>query len=122
MLAGEKAARAEESDNGLCDDRRSGRDASLRAGARRAPRDGVGVADRAREAQIVVRRRADGVARGWGCRAGVRSRSSVGGRCALSRGCDPMEEIGRASCWERVCQYVLISVGAVSFKNKKTYH
>src|SRR3546814_13346968 len=27
-------------------------------------------------------------------------------------------EIGRASCRERVCQYVLISVGAVTFKNK----
>src|SRR3546814_13417911 len=28
-------------------------------------------------------------------------------------------EIGRASCRERVCQYVEISVGAVSLKNKK---
>src|SRR3546814_13671780 len=28
-------------------------------------------------------------------------------------------EIGRASCRERVCQYVSISVGAVSFKTKK---
>src|SRR3546814_15202251 len=29
-------------------------------------------------------------------------------------------EIGRASCRERVCQYVWISVVAVSLKNKKT--
>src|SRR3546814_11342317 len=29
------------------------------------------------------------------------------------------EEIGRASCRERVCQYVSISVVAVSLKNKK---
>src|SRR3546814_17020344 len=29
-------------------------------------------------------------------------------------------EIGRASCRERVCQYVSISVVAVSFKKKKT--
>src|SRR3546814_14017167 len=28
-------------------------------------------------------------------------------------------EIGRASCRERVCQYVLLSVVAVSFKKKK---
>src|SRR3546814_17123894 len=28
-------------------------------------------------------------------------------------------EIGRASCRERVCQYVWISVGAVSLKKKK---
>src|SRR3546814_21146244 len=28
-------------------------------------------------------------------------------------------EIGRASCRERVCQYVLISVGAVSLKKKR---
>src|SRR3546814_12528473 len=28
-------------------------------------------------------------------------------------------EIGRASCRERVCQYVYISVGAGSFKKKK---
>src|SRR3546814_17380996 len=27
-----------------------------------------------------------------------------------------IKEIGRASCWERVCQYVLISVVAVSVK------
>src|SRR3546814_11992155 len=30
------------------------------------------------------------------------------------------DKIGRASCRERVCQYVMISVGAVSLKNKKT--
>src|SRR3546814_14774491 len=29
------------------------------------------------------------------------------------------EEIGRASCRERVCQYVYVSVGAVSLKKKK---
>src|SRR3546814_1785972 len=32
----------------------------------------------------------------------------------------PDEQIGRASCRERVCQYVSISVGAVSLKKKKT--
>src|SRR3546814_12947140 len=31
------------------------------------------------------------------------------------------EEIGRASCRERVCQYVSISVVAVSLKNKTYY-
>src|SRR3546814_17920120 len=31
-------------------------------------------------------------------------------------------EIGRASCRERVCQYVSISVVAVSVKNKKSEH
>src|SRR3546814_11575312 len=30
-----------------------------------------------------------------------------------------VDEIGRASCRERVCQYVYISVVAVSFKKKK---
>src|SRR3546814_12048022 len=30
-------------------------------------------------------------------------------------------EIGRASCRERVCQYVWISVGAVSLKNKQVH-
>src|SRR3546814_1512630 len=31
-----------------------------------------------------------------------------------------LEEIGRASCRERVCQYVYISVVAVSLKKKKS--
>src|SRR3546814_2593170 len=31
----------------------------------------------------------------------------------------PIDQIGRASCRERVCQYVYISVVAVSFKKKK---
>src|SRR3546814_18915518 len=31
-------------------------------------------------------------------------------------------KIGRASCRERVCQYVLISVVGVALKNKKTIH
>src|SRR3546814_14678183 len=31
----------------------------------------------------------------------------------------PKPQIGRASCRERVCQYVSISVGAVSLKKKK---
>src|SRR3546814_17991900 len=30
------------------------------------------------------------------------------------------QKIGSAACRERVCQYVLISVGAVSFKKKNT--
>src|SRR3546814_20263357 len=32
------------------------------------------------------------------------------------------EDNGRASCRERVCQYVYIAVGAVSLKKKKTYN
>src|SRR3546814_13540011 len=32
----------------------------------------------------------------------------------------PFNQIGRASCRERVCQYVYISVGAVSLKKKKS--
>src|SRR3546814_16880432 len=31
-----------------------------------------------------------------------------------------LKQIGRASCRERVCQYVYISVVAVSFKKKRT--
>src|SRR3546814_11149107 len=31
------------------------------------------------------------------------------------------EQIGRAPCWERVCWYGWISVGAVSFKQKEIY-
>src|SRR3546814_14674331 len=42
-----------------------------------------------------------------GCR--VRGRHLPGGHC----------KIGRASCRERVCQYVKIPVGAVSLKKKK---
>src|SRR3546814_11680511 len=34
-------------------------------------------------------------------------------------GLPPAEEIGRASCRERVCQYVSISVVAVSLKKKE---
>src|SRR3546814_15950286 len=35
---------------------------------------------------------------------------------------DQLEKIGRASCRERVCQYVSISVVAVSLKNKTNTH
>src|SRR3546814_14837232 len=41
------------------------------------------------------------------------------GDSAQDRGRTSREEIGRASCMERVCQYVSISVGAVSFKKKQ---
>src|SRR3546814_19493461 len=34
----------------------------------------------------------------------------------------PAEEIGRASCRERVCQYVSISVDAVTLNKKKKQH
>src|SRR3546814_18044290 len=34
----------------------------------------------------------------------------------LTEACERVVEIGRASCWERVCQYVLISVVAVTLK------
>src|SRR3546814_18554144 len=36
----------------------------------------------------------------------------------VARGLQLQREIGRASCRERVCQYVSISVGAVSLKKK----
>src|SRR3546814_14120280 len=51
--------------------------------------------------------------------AGVAARRY--GRRAVLQGA--LSEIGRASCRERVCQYVSISVVAESFKNKpaKTY-
>src|SRR3546814_20874502 len=35
---------------------------------------------------------------------------------------EPRPEIGRASCRESVCQYVSISVGAVSLKKKQRKH
>src|SRR3546814_18503046 len=34
---------------------------------------------------------------------------------------EPTEKIGRASCRERVCQYVELSVGAVSIKKTKMH-
>src|SRR3546814_14741963 len=47
------------------------------------------------------------------------------GRLALCRSMLPEHaadpQIGRASCRERVCQYVLISVVAVSVKHKKEH-
>src|SRR3546814_12887245 len=52
--------------------------------------------------------RADRPARGRRCRAAAPRRRSA--------------EIGRASCRERVCQYVSISVVAVSLKKKTTKH
>src|SRR3546814_20206109 len=42
----------------------------------------------------------------------VRQGGEIGFRAKIG----PIVEIGRASCRERVCQYVLISVVAVSFK------
>src|SRR3546814_12826078 len=48
--------------------------------------------------------------------------NSAAGRSGIahdrSRVLTPIQ-LGRASCWERVCQYVLISVVAVSLKKKK---
>src|SRR3546814_20044863 len=40
-------------------------------------------------------------------------------RPGLILGITTLSESGRASCWERVCQYVSISVVAVSLKKKK---
>src|SRR3546814_5615786 len=51
--------------------------------------------------------------RGTGRRAGCPRQHAESAR-------DVPREIGRASCRERVCQYVLISVVAVSFNKKKT--
>src|SRR3546814_16291331 len=54
------------------------------------------------------------------CRCGCSVRRPAAARRSgartRARGC---AEIGRASCRERVCQYVSISVVAVSLKNKK---
>src|SRR3546814_511362 len=48
------------------------------------------------------------------------SELTVGGRFTVGRIPEELEfEIGRASCRERVCQYVSISVVAVSFKKNK---
>src|SRR3546814_21192122 len=41
--------------------------------------------------------------------------------CSRCSKCLRTMEIGRASCRERVCQYVSISVVAVSLKNKHEY-
>src|SRR3546814_12681052 len=45
--------------------------------------------------------------------------AAVGGQ-GVTLSVDPGVELGRATCRERVCQDVSISVVAVSFKNKKT--
>src|SRR3546814_13213534 len=47
-------------------------------------------------------------------------RQGLGGASRSTRAGFP--QIGRASCRERVCQYVSISVVAVSLKKKKTYN
>src|SRR3546814_13603157 len=61
-----------------------------------------------------------------GLREVVRSTHRAWGRCfknvvvGLSGGLDSsIVEIGRAACWERVCQYVESSVGAGSLTKKK---
>src|SRR3546814_19684589 len=46
-----------------------------------------------------------------------RPRAAAGGRARISNG--DAGQIGRASCRERVCQYVSISVVAVSLKKKQ---
>src|SRR3546814_21106563 len=43
---------------------------------------------------------------------------TIGRRAPCPQAC-PSQELGRASCRERVCQYVSISVVAVSLKKKK---
>src|SRR3546814_19279920 len=45
-------------------------------------------------------------------------RLTIGGIAAFARGA-VLDQIGRSSCRERVCQYVSISVGAAAFKKKK---
>src|SRR3546814_18335619 len=49
----------------------------------------------------------------------ARARTGTGSR-ARSRRAEPRRapELGRASCWERVCQYVLLAVVAVLLKKK----
>src|SRR3546814_16093570 len=62
---------------------------------------------------------------GWAMgRAGpCASRHRTGDHAALPRGSHRLgREIGRASCRERVCQYVYISVVAVSLKKKHGTH
>src|SRR3546814_12550353 len=45
---------------------------------------------------------------------------AIGRAAAIDGLAQPAAEIGRASCRERVCQYVSISVAAGSLKKKKT--
>src|SRR3546814_15105393 len=49
----------------------------------------------------------------------ARTRLAPAHRLGPGKGAD--NQIGRASCRERVCQYVYISVVAVSLQKKKTY-
>src|SRR3546814_18722419 len=51
-------------------------------------------------------------------RYAISRRRTARSSCARRRGA----EIGRASCRERVCQYVLISVVAVTLKKKEDKH
>src|SRR3546814_11924492 len=46
-------------------------------------------------------------------------RTDEAGNSLVASGGNGFDEIGRASCRERVCQYVYISVFAVSLKKKK---
>src|SRR3546814_19260688 len=52
-------------------------------------------------------------------REGRRNANAVGAVAVEQQGSGAVEQIGRASCRERVCQYVLISVGAVILKKQK---
>src|SRR3546814_11304803 len=68
--------------------------------------------DRPRPARAEPFEEADGI-------LGVRLRLGAVGHVVVSLSAS-RPEIGRASCRERVCQYVLISVVAVSLKKKPT--
>src|SRR3546814_16463671 len=50
---------------------------------------------------------------------GTQNRDAQGRAYATGRRKDAVAQIGRASCRERVCQYVVISVVAVSLQKKK---
>src|SRR3546814_17344875 len=52
----------------------------------------------------------------------VRPRSMKRGAAKRRPGCSSLWVIGRASCRERVCQYVYLSVGAVSITTKTYQH
>src|SRR3546814_16273581 len=60
-----------------------------------------------------------GGARASAARAGE-ARAAFPGSGADAAAVEDLGEIGRASCRERVCQYVLISVVAAALKKKKT--
>src|SRR3546814_11387293 len=75
--------------------------------------------------------RGDGLGRNYSASSGGwlvagRNRGNIGRRvmallASVAMSANGLAEIGRASCRGRVCQYVYISVVAVSFQNNRKY-